>query len=103
MSGITITDPETGATIVEIPRAAISSAWEEVQGGAGATAGAPQSDLWLLATADGETWLLQDLDESDPDEFNQPALVATNGTTVLVGKSGLQPGTDVWQRFAMTE
>ena len=103
MSGITITDPETGATIVEIPRAAISSAWEEVQGGAGATAGAPQSDLWLLATADGETWLLQDLDESDPDEFNQPALVATNGTTVLVGRSGLQPGTDAWQRFAMTE
>lgn len=100
-SGITITDPQTGDTIVEIPRAAISSAWDEAQGGDETTLDAPQPDLWLLATADSETWLLQDLDESESDEFNQPPLVAANGTTVLVGTSGMQPGTDVWQRFTI--
>ncbi len=106
MSGITITDPETGSTIVEIPRSAIDRAWEEAQGGDETTLDAAQDvgqpDLWLLATADAETWLLEDL-EQGPDGSNGPILAATNGTTVLVGTSGWEPGTDVWQRFAMPE
>ena len=64
---------------------------------------AEQPNLWLLATADGETWLLHDLDEGDPDEFNPPMLAAVNGTTVLTGTIGWEPGTDVWQRFTITE
>ena len=104
MGGITITDPETGATIVEIPPSAISSAWAEAQAGDETTLDAGQPDFWVLATPDGETWLLGDLDESDPTGSNPPTLVATNGATVLVGTTGWQPGgTDVWQRFSMTE
>jgi hypothetical protein len=62
-----------------------------------------QPDLWLLATVNGTTWLLHDLDEGDPDEYNPPMLAAVNGTTVLTGTIGWEPGTDVWQRFTITE
>ena len=103
MIRITITDPETGATIVEIPRSAIDRASEEALGGGETALDAGQPGLWLLATSDGETWLLADVDEGDPAGFNPPSLVATNGTTVLVGTSGMQTGPDVWQRFSMTE
>ena len=30
-------------------------------------------------------------------------LAAVNGTTVLTGTIGWEPGTDVWQRFTITE
>jgi hypothetical protein len=100
VSGITITDPETGATIVEIPSATVTQAWEEAQRDNPPTSGVGGPDLWLLATGDGETWLVQDLDEGGT---NGPLLVATNGATVLVGTPGWEPGTDVWQRFSMPE
>jgi hypothetical protein len=105
MSGITITDPETGATIVEIPRSAIDKAWEDARGDEttpDAVQDVGQPDLWLLATADAETWLLEDL-EQGADGSNGPPLAATNGTTVLVGTPGWESGTDVWQRFALPE
>ncbi len=106
-SGITVTDPETGATIVEIPRSVIISAWEEAQGRAAETTrdseqAAGQPYLWLLATADAGTWLVEDLGRG-PDGSNGPILAAANGTTVLVGTPGGEPGSDVWQRFAITE
>jgi hypothetical protein len=65
----------------------------------------PISDLWLLATADGETWLLQDLDDFDlREEIPPPGLVAINGTTVLVGSFAWGPDSaNVWQRFEITE
>jgi hypothetical protein len=68
-------------------------------------AGTTVPDLWLLATTDGETWLLQDLDEGDaPEEIPSPSFVAINGTTVLVGSFAQGPGfTDIWQRFEITE
>jgi hypothetical protein len=67
------------------------------------TGEAPPPDLWLLATNDGETWLANDFDEGDPDASNPPLLVATNGTIVLAGTPGWEPGTDVWQRFELQE
>ena len=72
-------------------------------GGDETTVDREQPDYWLVATADGETWLLHDLDEGGPDEFNPPILVAVNGTTVLTGTIGWERGTDVWQRFTITE
>ena len=95
--------PETGATIAEIPRSALTSAWEEAQGG-DETTEPGQPDLWLLATTDGDTWLVEDLDEGQPDEANQPQLVAVNGTTVLLGTFAWEPNTnEVWQRLTITE
>lgn len=74
-----------------------------VQGGDVNTTG---SGLWVLATTDGETWLLQDVDEGDAlTEIPPPTFVAINGTTVLVGSTfPWEPGPeDVWQRFEITE
>jgi len=102
-NGVAVTDPDTGVTIVEIPGWVMSRAWGNTRGGDETTVDPEQPDFWLLATADGETWLLHDLDESDPEEFNPPLLVAVNGTTVLSGTIGWEPGTDVWQRFTITE
>jgi hypothetical protein len=61
-------------------------------------------DLWLLATTDGETWLLQDLDEGEAlEEIPMPGPVAINGTTVLVGSFAWEPwepgSAARWQRF----
>ena len=101
--GITITDPETGATIVEIPQSAIVSAWNDAQGGDEMTEPG-QPDLWLLATTDGETWLLEHLDEVEVSDAYAPTLVAVNGTTVLAGTIAWGPDTtEVWQRFTITE
>ena len=103
MVGVTITDPVTGATIVQIPHSAMGAAWDEARGGDDETFEYHEPDLWLLATADGETWLLHDLDDGDPDEPNPPQLVATDGRIVLVGTYGWDPGTGIWQRFTLTE
>ena len=60
--------------------------------------GTMQPDRSLIATTDGETWLVQELDE-----LPMPTLVAINGTTVLVGAFAWEAGgADVWQRFEMT-
>jgi hypothetical protein len=85
----------------------IVSAPEEAQGGgAETTQGAEQAagrpNLWLLATADAGTWLVEDLGRG-PDGSDGPMLAAANGTTVLVGTPGRQPGSDAWQRFSITE
>ena len=62
-----------------------------------------QPDLWLLATADGDAWLVADIDELDAEGFMVPQLAATNGATVLVGNVGWEPDTNVWQRFTLTQ
>jgi hypothetical protein len=103
MLGVTITDPATGAMIVQIPQSAMSEAWSEATGGGDEAFEYDQPDLWLLATADGESWLLEDLDDPDPAEPNPPQHVTVNGTTLLVGTYGWEPGTDIWQRFTLTE
>jgi hypothetical protein len=101
ISGITITDPDTGDTIVEIPQSAVGRAWQSAQRDAEATA--EQPDRWLLATTDGETWLLEDLGDGEPDEFDAPILATVNGATVLTGPFGWEPGIGTWQRYTMAE
>ena len=94
---ITITDPDTGETIVEIPQSVVGRAWQD------AAQNAEQPDHWLLATTDGETWLLERLDGSDPDEFNPPLLTAINGSTVITGTTGWEPSLGTWQRYTITQ
>ena len=101
MLGVTVTDPESGAVIVQIPNWVMSEAWDELWEGDNAFE-TYESDLWLLATPDGEAWLLEDLDDNEFDEPG-PQFVATNGSTVLIGSPGWDSGTDVWQRFSLTE
>ena len=67
--------------------------------------GFSQADFGLLATDDGRTWLLEDLDEGDPDERISPHLATANGPTVLVGTEvfGWIPYSGDWYRFTMTD
>jgi hypothetical protein len=101
--GFSVWSPSSSPAFVVQP----TGAWEEAQGGGAETTreaeqAAGQPNLWLLATADAGTWLVEDLGRG-PDGSNGPILAAANGTTVLVGTPGGQPGSDVWQRFAITE
>ena len=50
---VELTDPETGAPIVEIPNWVMGMAWRDAQEGDETTVEPEQPDLWLLATADG--------------------------------------------------
>jgi hypothetical protein len=101
MRGITITDPDTDETIVEIPQWVVGRAWQDAQQDVAQVADQPER--WLLATTDGETWLLEQPGSSGPDEFYAPMLTAVNGSTVLTGTPGWEPLTDVWQRYSITE
>ena len=94
---VTITDPDTGEPIVEIPQWAVGRAWQDLQ------QDAEQPDHWLVATTDGETWLVERLDSDEPDEFYPPMLTAINGSTVLTGTIGWEPSLGTWQRYTITE
>ncbi len=103
---VLLVDPSESDSLV-IPRSVIIAAWEEAQGRAAGTTrdseqAAGQPYLWLFATADAGTWLVEDLGRG-PDGSNGPILAAANGATVLVGTPGGEPGSDIWQRFAITE
>ena len=103
MNGLTFTDPATGDVVVSIPHSVIGAAlgppdWDADD--------VPLPDSWVLATHDGEAWLLGDFDEGagdkgDGSEPAMPALVATNDDFALVGSPGWEPGNAVWQRFPM--
>ena len=48
---------------------------------------ASQADLWLVASADGVEWLVEDLDEGGAEEGQwRPERVVVNGAIVLVGE-----------------
>jgi len=98
MIGLTFTDPDTGGVIVSIPHSVIGAAFDVPDGGADEV---PGPDWWVLATHDGEVWLLADVDEGDGDEPGMPSLVATNGGYTLVGSPWWEPGNAPWQRFPM--
>lgn len=102
MSGITISDPGSGETVVQIPRRAMEQAWENLQDAHESDLG-HTPDFWLLATAEGETWLLEDLDDPDESEWAPPRLTASNGEFVLVTTTSWEPYSEVWQRYSLVE
>ncbi len=88
-SGLTVDDPESGAVIVSIPQDVLDRAAEEAYGGDVAEEYRP--DLWLIATIDGDRWLVDNLD--DDVEALGPSLAAVNGDIVLVAVQ------DGWLRY----
>jgi hypothetical protein len=102
MGSITITDPDTGETIVSIPQSVFGAAWNAARSDSSDTADeAPWPDWWVLATHDGEEWLVADYDEGDGPEPAMPFLVAVSDTDALVGSPGWEPTNGMWLRFAM--
>ncbi len=80
IDGVTVTDPETGEVIVLIPADALNAAQEELYGRFEGAEYTP--DLWLLASVDGERFLVDDVDDSN--SFDGPIVAVTNGARVLV-------------------
>lgn len=79
--GVTVDDPETGEAIVVFPRDVVDAAQERM-GGPVEYEYAP--DTWLLASADGERFVVDDLDDGDAHDWGGPSLVVGNGTRLLV-------------------
>jgi len=99
-SGVTISDPDTGEAIVQIPQQVMMEAWDDLND--------PEQpyipDTQILATSDGATWLLEDLDDGDDEqEWAPPRIVAANGDTVLVATTSWEPYDEEWQRYSLAE
>jgi hypothetical protein len=80
LDGITVTDPTTGDVIVVIPNEVMRQAEEEAFGDFEGNEYEP--DLWLLATGDGERFVVDDLD--DVEGMGGPIAVLTNDDAALV-------------------
>jgi hypothetical protein len=107
-SSVLVLDATGNATnAVEFPELSDAFSWTSMSSPAfvvgAATPDTPEQmpDVWLLATDDGETWMLEPLDDVVIDMWGPPALVATNGTDVLVRTNDTGWGAELWQRFAM--
>jgi hypothetical protein len=80
-AGVTVTDPTTGEVLVTIPNEVLDAAIQEQR--------PPDMDVeynpdfWLLATRDGERFLLDDLDDGAGPESPMFGVLASNGSTVL--------------------
>ncbi len=88
-TGITVTDPDTGDVLVVFSSDVLDAA-EEVYFDDGG--GEYNPDFWLVASLDGEHFLIDDLS----DDGNGPVSVASNGSRLLV-----QAGTD-WLVYDLT-
>jgi hypothetical protein len=79
-TGVTVTDPVTGELVVMIPAEVLDAASDE-QSKEYSYEYAP--DFWLLASGDGERFLLVDLDDGPEGNFVGIMGIASNGTKVL--------------------
>ncbi len=80
IDGMTVSDPETGDVIVVIPSEVLNAAQEELYGDFDGAEYAP--DLWLLASVDGERFVVDDLD--DAGGLEGPLVAVTNDERALV-------------------
>jgi hypothetical protein len=88
--GATVTDPDTGDVLVVFPQDVLDAAENRYFDDEG---GDYNPDFWLVASLDGERFLIDDLDD---DGANGPVSVASNGSRLLV-----QDGTD-WLVYDLT-
>lgn len=79
--GVTVTDPGTDEVLVAIPTEALEAASEQMRPD---TEFEYTPDFWLLASRDGERFLLVDLDDgTGPDSSMGVGSLASNGSMVL--------------------
>ncbi len=80
-TGITALSPQDGSVLFTIDHDAVSDAYNEAYGLDETTFEEPEMDPWLLATADGTNWLVEQLDANP---MYWQIQTARNGSTVLV-------------------
>lgn len=87
--GVTVTDPATGAVVVVFPSDALEAASRALhQNEPPSETEEYRPDLWLLATLDGETFVLDDLDDASGDSFMGPGALVANGSRLLLQVGG---------------
>ena len=79
IDGVTVSDPGTGDVIVVIPSEVLNAAQEELYGGFEGADYSP--DLWLLASVDGERFVVDDLDDAG---LEGPLVAVANDDRALV-------------------
>jgi hypothetical protein len=87
--GVTVTDPVTGAVIVVFPTDVLEAASRALYETEPMTE--PEEyrpDTWLLATLDGETFVLDDLDDGTGDSYVGGGTLAANGSRLLLQVAG---------------
>ena len=89
-AGVTVTDPDTGDVLVVFPQDVLEAAENGYFDDGG---GDYNPDFWLVASLDGERFVIDDLDD---DGVNGPVSVASNGSRLLV-----QDGT-TWLTYDLT-
>jgi hypothetical protein len=80
-TGVTVTDPDTGEVVVVFPSDVMDAAESEFFD---AGRGEYQPDLWVLASLDGERFVVDDIDDS----IDGPTSLATNGSRLLLQSGG---------------
>lgn len=91
LSGIDVVDPVSGEVIVSIDSAVMEAAYREAYPSSIEESYDP--DVWLLASVDGDNWIVDHLGQSPDGEFFGPGASAINGSTVLIA-NGQQ-----WNRY----
>ena len=83
--GVTVTDPTTGDVLVTMPNDVLEAASGDL---------GPETeieytpDFWLLASRDGERFLLDDLDDGTEPNYPGVGALASNGSSVLAQVDG---------------
>ena len=87
--GVTVTDPVTGALVVVFPSDALEAASRALfESEPPSEADEYLPDTWLLATLDGETFVLDDLEDGDGDSYFAAGTLAANGSRLILQVDG---------------
>lgn len=87
-TGVTVTDQATGDVIVVFPREAVDAANEALSANDAFVENEYNPDLWLLASADGETFVVDDLDDGEGEGYFGPNGLIANGSRLLLQAGG---------------
>jgi hypothetical protein len=87
-AGVTVTDPATGSVVVFFPREALDAAGEALSANEAVVDEEFNPDLWLLASVDGETFVVEDLDEGSGEMYFGPGGLIANGSRLLLQAGG---------------
>lgn len=88
-AGATVTDPTTGDIVALFPADDIEAASEEVFESQPSVDEQYVPDLWLLASLDGETFVVDDLDDGNADAYWGPSVLTANGSRLLLQVGGV--------------
>lgn len=88
VDGVTVTDPTTGEVVAVFPREALDAAAQEASVENEPPVEPQGPDLWLLASLDGETFVVDDLDDGAADMYYGPSALTASGSRLLLQAGG---------------